>query len=58
MMQLMDASEHTNRLEAEHEEARKEAVTWIQRVEKFKAEWYQHYACLIDAIPPPPRPTE
>ena len=65
MLQLMDANEHINRLEAklerveaEVEEARKKTVTWIHRAEKFKAERYQEYAHLIDPIPPPPHAIE
>lgn len=63
MLQLMDASEHINRLEAELqrleaelEEARKETVTWVHRAETFKAERYQEFAHLIDLAPRPPPP--
>lgn len=60
MLQLMDANEKINRLEAELQMTKNNNVIWLRRAEKFKAERYMRFAPLLDQIPtiPPPRAIE
>lgn len=60
MLQLMDANDQINRLEAELQKSKKKTVAWLHRAEKFKAERYRSFAPLLDQIPtiPPPRAIE
>lgn len=60
MLQLMDANDQINRLEAELQKTKKKTVTWLHRAEKFKAERYRRFAPLLDQVPsiPPPRAIE
>lgn len=60
MLQLMDANDQINRLEAELQKTTKKTVAWLHRAERYKAERYMKFAPLLDQIPsiPPPRTIE
>lgn len=58
MLQLMDANDYIDRLEAELEETKNKTVSWVHRAERYKAERYKAFAPLIDQISFPARAIE